>query len=57
VKIGTLIENPILNSPFAEPSRHWLLDESGVPTGQTSDGRRRSEFVVPIPAPKHKVKT
>jgi type III restriction enzyme len=57
VKHGIAIDNPILNSPFAEPSRHWLLDENGVPTGQTADGRRRSEFVVPIPPPKHKVKT
>lgn len=53
----TTIDNPILNSPFAEPNRHWVLDENGVPTGQPADGRRRSEFVVPIPPPKHKVKT
>ena len=26
-----MIDNPILNSPFAEPSRHWELDESGIP--------------------------
>ena len=51
----TVIDNPILNSPFARPTRHWLLDENGVPTGVTGDGRRRSEFVVPVPPPKHKV--
>jgi type III restriction enzyme len=55
VSTSTTIANPILNSPFAEPGRHWLLDEHGVPTGQTAGGRRRSEFVVPIPPPKHKV--
>ena len=51
-----VINNPILNTPFAEPSRHWVLDESGIPTGFPADGRRRSEFVVPVPPPKHKVK-
>ena len=34
-----------------------MLDENGVPTGAPTDGRRRSEFVVPIPPPKHKVGT
>jgi len=53
---GPVIENPILNSPFAEPSRHWELDENGIPTGTPAPGRRRSEFIVPVPPPKHKVK-
>lgn len=51
-----VIDNPILNSPFAEPSRHWEFDESGIPTGTPALGRRRSEFIVPVPPPKHKVK-
>lgn len=50
------IDNPILNSPFAEPSRHWELDENGIPTGTPAQGRRRSEFIAPAPPPKHKVK-
>ncbi len=53
---GAVIDNPILNSPFAEPSRHWDLDENGIPTGTAVPGRRRSEFIVPVPPPKHKVK-
>ena len=53
---GPVIDNPILNSPFAEPSRHWELDENGIPTGTPASGRRRSEFIVPVPPPKHKVK-
>lgn len=57
MKPTAVIDNPILNSPFAEPSRHWVLDENGIPTGVPADGRRRSEFVVPVPPPKHKVKT
>jgi type III restriction enzyme len=24
------IENPILNSPFAEPTRHFRFDEDGI---------------------------
>ena len=51
-----VIDNPILNSPFTEPGRHWVLDDSGVPTGIPADGRRRSEFIVPVPPPKHKLK-
>lgn len=51
-----VIDNPILNSPFAEPTRHWVLDENGIPTGFPAEGRRRSEFVVPVPPPKHKLK-
>ena len=51
----TVIDNPILNSAFAEPARHWLLDENGIPTGVAADGRRRSEFVVPVPPPRHKL--
>lgn len=51
-----VIDNPILNSPFVEPTRHWVLDENGIPTGFPAEGRRRSEFVVPVPPPKHKLK-
>ena len=48
-----VIDNPILNSPFAEPARHWLLDQQGIPNGAVGQGRRRSEFVVPVPPPRH----
>lgn len=51
-----VINDPILNSPFTEPARHWVLGENGIPTGATASGRRRSEFVVPVPPPKHKTK-
>jgi type III restriction enzyme len=51
-----VIDNPILNSPFAEPTRHWMLDENGIPMGFPAEGRRRSEFVAPVPPPKHRVK-
>jgi len=52
-----VIDTPILNSPFAEPARHWVLDEQGIPTGARATGRRRSEFIVPVPPAKHKVST
>lgn len=45
-------ERPILNSPYAYPARHWELDESGQPTQQIIDSRRRAEFITPIPKPK-----
>jgi type III restriction enzyme len=51
--VTAVIDNPILNSPFAEPGRHWVLDERGIPTGATADGRRRSEYIVPVPPPRH----
>lgn len=43
--------NPILNPPHLMPSRHWELDDGGMPTGKASTGRRASSYLVPIPAP------
>ncbi|NVN91857.1 MAG: DEAD/DEAH box helicase family protein [Desulfuromonadales bacterium] len=45
-------EQPILNSPYEYPARHWELDSSGQPTQQILDKRRRAEFITPIPKPK-----
>ena len=45
-------KKPILNSPYEYPSRHWELDEAGQPTQKIVDGRRRADFVTPIPKPK-----
>ncbi|HEX7382081.1 MAG TPA: DEAD/DEAH box helicase family protein, partial [Nevskiaceae bacterium] len=45
-------EHPILNSPYAYPSRHWELDGSGQPTQQILETRRPADFVTPIPKPK-----
>lgn len=50
----TVIENPILNSPFREPTRHFRFDEDGI-TSETVDERRRSTYFIPIPQPKRKV--
>jgi type III restriction enzyme len=45
-------EKPILNSPYAYPARHWELDQSGQPTQQIIETRRRAEFITPIPKPR-----
>jgi type III restriction enzyme len=46
-------KQPILNSPYDYPNRHWQLDESGQPTQAILEERRRAEFITPIPKPKH----
>lgn len=45
-------DQPILNSPYSYPSRHWELDKDGQPTQQIKESRRRAEFITPIPKPK-----
>ena len=44
-------EQPILNSPYAYPARHWeLLD--GQPTQRILASRRQAEYITPIPKPR-----
>lgn len=45
-------DHPILNSPYDRPSRHWELDDTGQPTQQIEESRRRAQFITPIPKPK-----
>lgn len=45
---------PILNSPYEYPSRHWELDKDGQPTQKIIDRRRSAEFITPIPKPKRR---
>ncbi len=45
-------EQPILNSPYDYPRWHWELDDSGQPTQQIIESRRRAEFITPIPKPR-----
>lgn len=45
-------EQPILNSPYAYPGRHWELDPDGQPTDKIIESRRRSAFITPVPKPK-----
>ena len=50
-----VIENPILNSPFDEPRRHFRFSEDGI-TDDIVDSRRVSSYFMPIPAAKKKGK-
>ena len=51
----TIIENPILNSPFREPDRHWRFTDEGI-TNEIVETRRASAYFVPVPPPKKKGK-
>ena len=42
------IENPVLNSPFQEPLRHFRFDDQGI-TSDIVSGRRPSSYFVPVP--------
>jgi type III restriction enzyme len=49
-------DQPILNSPYKYPEKHWELDPDGQPTNQLVHQRRRAEFITPIPKPKKRRK-
>src|SRR5208282_136063 len=48
-----VIENPIINSPFYEPTRHFRFSDEGI-TNEEVEGRRTSSYFVPIAKPKKK---
>ena len=48
---AVVIENPVLNSPYDEPRRHFGFDDQGI-TSDIIEGRRRSSYFVPVPASK-----
>ena len=48
-----VIENPIINSPFDEPTRHFRFNDEGI-TNEIVEGRRISSYFVPIARPKKK---
>ncbi len=52
MSFSNFFEQPILNSPYAFPGRHWELDPDGQPTNNILDSRRSSAFVTPVPKPK-----
>jgi type III restriction enzyme len=51
----TLIDNPILNSPYREPARHFRFGDEGI-TNEIVEAHRSSAYFVPIPPPKKKGK-
>jgi type III restriction enzyme len=48
-----VIENPVINSPFEEPRRHFVFGDDGI-TDQLAESRRASSYFVPIAAPRKK---
>jgi len=48
-----VIENPILNSPYAEPTRHFRFSDEGI-TDEIVEARRESSYFIPIPRAKKK---
>ena len=50
-----VIENPVINSPFDEPGRHYKFTEEGI-TNEIVTKRRTSSYFIPIAKPKSKGK-
>jgi len=48
-----VIENPVINSPFQEPGRHFKFTDEGI-TNEVIEGRRTSSYFVPIAQPRKK---
>jgi type III restriction enzyme len=48
-----VIENPIINSPYKEPTRHFRFTDEGI-TNEIVAERRTSSYFVPIARPKKK---
>jgi hypothetical protein len=48
-----VIENPVINSPFDEPQRHFLFTNEGI-TNEIVPERRVSSYFIPIAKPKKK---
>jgi len=46
-----VIENPVINSPFDEPRRHFRFGDEGI-TSDIDDGRRSSSYFIPIAQPR-----
>jgi type III restriction enzyme len=48
-----VIENPVINSPFEEPKRHFRFSEEGI-TSEIVESRRKSAYFIPVPRSKKK---
>jgi len=46
-----VISNPIINSPYRAPRKHFAFDNDGI-TDRIVDGRRPSSYFVPVPRPR-----
>ena len=50
-----VIENPVINSAFLEPGRHFKFDDDGI-TDEVAESRRPSAYFIPVAQPKKKGK-
>ena len=50
-----VIENPIINSPFEEPRRHFRFTDDGI-SNEIIESRRKSAYFIPVPRSKKKGK-
>ena len=50
-KSSNFFEQPILNSPYQRPERHWELKD-GQPTGHVIEKRRPADLITPVPKPR-----
>jgi type III restriction enzyme len=50
-----VIENPVLNSAFTEPRRHYRFTDEGI-TDEKVESRRISSYFVPVPQPRKRGK-
>jgi type III restriction enzyme len=46
-----VISNPIINSPYHAPRKHFAFDNDGI-TDRIVEGRRPSSYFVPVPRPR-----
>ena len=52
---SVVIENPIINSPYFEPKRHFRFTDEGI-TNEILEERRKSSYFIPIAQPRKKGK-
>jgi len=50
-----VIENPVINSPFEEPRRHFRFTEDGI-SNEIATERRTSQYFVPIARPRSRAR-
>jgi len=50
-----VIENPVINSAFVEPGKHYRFDDDGI-TDEIVSSRRPSAYFIPVAQPKKKGK-
>jgi type III restriction enzyme len=48
-----VIENPVINSPFEEPRKHYRFTDEGI-TNEIVSARRPSAYFIPVAQPKKK---